>query len=103
VAVPVAGLAAVFAAVAVRCLKRSAAAARASIDTCQYHLLSQRLPALVARLPRPTAIMNCLACQLCVKLGEDAMAWVTADARRVAQWRCAAWSRSSPMTGSAIW
>jgi hypothetical protein len=50
-------------------LRRSVAAARASFDTCLYqrHLL------------RLTADAYCLASQLCVKLGEDAMAWVTAD------------------------
>lgn len=76
-------------------LERSVAAARASFDACQYHLLSQRLPALIGRLEastnqaspsanhgpllRLTADAYCLASQLCVKLGEDAMAWVTAD------------------------
>jgi len=76
-------------------LERSVAAAQASFDTCRYHLLSQRLPALIARLEastvpagtlaphehllRLTADAYCLASQLCVKLGEDAMAWVTAD------------------------
>jgi transcriptional regulator with XRE-family HTH domain len=76
-------------------LERSVAAARASFDTCRYHLLSQRLPVLISRLDasggpastladrehllRLTADAYCLASQLCVKLGEDAMAWVTAD------------------------
>lgn len=76
-------------------MERAVAAARASFDTCHYHLLSQRLPALLARLEastgaagttglrtpllRLTSDAYCLASQLCVKLGEDAMAWVTAD------------------------
>jgi transcriptional regulator with XRE-family HTH domain len=76
-------------------LKRSVAAARASFDACQYHLLSLRLPPLIARLEasasaartpahreqllRLTSDAYCLASHLCVKLGEDAMAWVTAD------------------------
>ncbi len=76
-------------------LERSVAAARTSFDTCRYHLLSQRLPILISRLEasggpastladrehllRLTADAYCLASQLCVKLGEDAMAWVTAD------------------------
>jgi len=76
-------------------LERSVAAARASFDACQYHLLSQRLPALIARLEASTSAADtpahreqllhltadayCLASQLCVKLGQDAMAWVTAD------------------------
>jgi transcriptional regulator with XRE-family HTH domain len=76
-------------------LERSVAAARVSFDTCRYHLLSQRLPVLISRLEsstgaartladcehllRLTADAYCLASQLCVKLGEDAMAWVTAD------------------------
>jgi transcriptional regulator with XRE-family HTH domain len=76
-------------------LERSAAAARASFNACRYHLLSQRLPGLISQLAasvpaaatsgqradllRLTCDAYCLASELCVKLGEDAIAWVTAD------------------------
>lgn len=76
-------------------LERSTAAARAAFSACRYHVLSQRLPRLIARLDastelagtlaqreqllRLTADAYCLASELCVKLGEDAIAWVTAD------------------------
>jgi DNA-binding XRE family transcriptional regulator len=93
-------------------LERSVAAARASFNACRYHLLSQRLPGLISRLEasipaastagqyaylfRLTSDAYCLASEVCVKLGQDAIAWITADRALAAARRS-----STPLTLAA--